>query len=125
MTVSLTNILLALLTALIGACLTVILFMKSEMAKGRKEDREASEKKDAEQDQAINELRRDWNNFRAQMPETYVLRADFIRELTVFQKKIDDLSIKTDGTNVKLAAIAEDVARILALQEKRKEDKHA
>lgn len=71
--------------------------------------------KDAEQDRAIEKLKDEFHNFRTSMPETYVLRQDWIRELTVFQKKIDDQSGKIDGQNTKLIKIAEDVSKLLAL----------
>ena len=48
--------------------------------------------KDREQDNAIDGLRRDFQDFRAKMPETYVLREDWIRTTTGFYKKLDDVA---------------------------------
>ena len=48
--------------------------------------------KDREQDSAIESIRRDFQDFRAKMPETYVLREDWIRTTTGFDKKLDDVA---------------------------------
>ncbi len=48
--------------------------------------------KDREQDSAIESIRKDFQDFRVKMPETYVLREDWIRTTTGFDKKLDDVA---------------------------------
>lgn len=49
----------------------------------------AQEKKDDSQDTEIKKIREDLATFKAQLPEKYTLRDDFIREVSVLHLKID------------------------------------
>lgn len=61
----------------------------------------AQEKKDDSQDRAIDGIRQDISSFKAMLPREYVLRDDFIREIS--------------GLHYKMDRVARDVANISKL----------
>ena len=117
------KVLAPIVTLLVSALLSVVAFLGKAMLKGMVEENRNTRTEltnHAESSrQRHEELEKDFLKWQAQLPRFYVLKDDYIRHLTIVEKKIDD---HANTTQRALSTIDSDIKQLLRESPKRTAD---
>lgn len=72
--------------------LAICAYFLVSLHKDWKQEKKDRKEKDADQDSKIAGVERDLMIFKAELPKQYVLKDDYIRTMSVFEQKLDEMN---------------------------------
>ena len=87
----------------------LIRYFAQKLARDIKDDFNKLESRLQDNHEKVNQVERDFMNFKADLPRSFVLRDDYIRITSVMERRIDSVSKSVDSMNTHVSELASEI----------------